>query len=735
MTASKSFVFHFSGLEVHEREFYLIKPGEVLQVEPKTFRVLLHLLRNPQRLIAKEELLNAVWGDAAVTENSLTQSIGKLRRLLGDDVRSPRYIETVATVGYRFLCEVEVLEEVDPNAESKAAGKGESVSEERVKPATQDLIEPAAQIDAVAVNGRIQAMSKPEAGRRSRARLLLGAAVAVGLACLLWYLRRPLPALRIVDYTQLTHDVRRKGLWGTDGVSLYMNVYYDPQNVAAVSVNGGEIARLSIPLKDPWLVDVSPEGPNLLLTSLSEKGLWSYQVAGNSPRLLTDAETQSAVWSPDGKQVAFSTANGDVNVMRSDGTGTRRLAGVPYLSDEFYFERLAWSPDGSTIRFDRNARIYEVKADGSGFHEFLRDWRPSSGRCCGQWTVDGNSFLFLSYDAPLSSDFALPPVSQLWTLDERRGLLRRAAEPVQLTSGPIRWGRAVPSKDRKKIFAKGVSLSGELVRYDTKSRRLQPFLGGISGEDVSFSPDGRFVAYVTYPEGILWRANRDGSNPMQLTTPPLYPSMPRWSPNGTQILFFAAKKSGEARMYVVSSQGGDFRELLPEGKQMQNNPDWSPDGNRVVFSSEDMTKGDSRLDLQILDIATHKVTTLPESDSMIGPRWSPAGRFIVAHSANGSELKLFDFQQQRWTDLAKDGGTYLNWSRDGQFIYFLRSSGAMGVYRIRRSGGQAERVVDLNGFHLIGLWGEWMGLDPEDAPILLRDTGNEDIYALTLEQR
>ncbi len=108
MTDNKPLVFKFADVEVREREFCLVKAGEVLPVEPKTFHVLLFLLRNPQKLIAKEELLNAVWGDAVVTESSLTRTIAQLRRLLGDEIRNPRYIETVATVGYRFLCPVEV---------------------------------------------------------------------------------------------------------------------------------------------------------------------------------------------------------------------------------------------------------------------------------------------------------------------------------------------------------------------------------------------------------------------------------------------------------------------------------------------------------------------------------------------------------------------------------------------------------------------------------------------------
>src|SRR5207344_3205283 len=118
MMANKSFVFRFADLEVREREFSLIKAGEALPVEPKAFRVLLILLRNPQKLITKEELLNAVWGDVAVGDNSLARSIALLRRLLGDESRNPRYIETVATVGYRFLCPVPISEDALGNLDS-----------------------------------------------------------------------------------------------------------------------------------------------------------------------------------------------------------------------------------------------------------------------------------------------------------------------------------------------------------------------------------------------------------------------------------------------------------------------------------------------------------------------------------------------------------------------------------------------------------------------------------------
>src|SRR3954453_707646 len=115
----KFFVFRFDDVEVSEREFTVTKAGQVLAVEPKAFRALLFLVRNPQKVISKEELLKGVWGDTAVADGSLTRCIWLLRRLLGDDINQPRYIATVATVGYRFVCPVEVEE--DASAEPNAA--------------------------------------------------------------------------------------------------------------------------------------------------------------------------------------------------------------------------------------------------------------------------------------------------------------------------------------------------------------------------------------------------------------------------------------------------------------------------------------------------------------------------------------------------------------------------------------------------------------------------------------
>jgi hypothetical protein len=96
---------------------------------------------------------------------------------------------------------------------------------------------------------------------------------------------------------------------------------------------------------------------------------------------------------------------------------------------------------------------------------------------------------------------------------------------------------------------------------------------------------------------------------------------------------------------------------------------------------------------------------------------------------------IYDLQTQRLLVLQKESHGYRPGSRDGRFISFLRDGDDPGVYRIRRSGGEAERICDLKGFHFARLFEDWVGLDLEDAPLLLLDTGSQNIYALGVEHK
>ncbi len=102
-------IYRFDRFQADDTTFRLSADGATVSLEPKSLRLLLYLIQNRGRLIRKQEILDAVWEDAAVTENALTRSIGLLRKTLSDDSREPRFIETVPTAGYRFIAQVEIL--------------------------------------------------------------------------------------------------------------------------------------------------------------------------------------------------------------------------------------------------------------------------------------------------------------------------------------------------------------------------------------------------------------------------------------------------------------------------------------------------------------------------------------------------------------------------------------------------------------------------------------------------
>jgi DNA-binding response OmpR family regulator len=100
----------------------LTKDGQPLDLAPKAFSVLCLLVRNSQRLVTKDELLDAVWGHRHVSESVLKTIINQLRTLLADDPRAPRYIETLNRRGYRFVAQVAPVSTVRPRPPEASAG-------------------------------------------------------------------------------------------------------------------------------------------------------------------------------------------------------------------------------------------------------------------------------------------------------------------------------------------------------------------------------------------------------------------------------------------------------------------------------------------------------------------------------------------------------------------------------------------------------------------------------------
>jgi len=95
---------------------------------------------------------------------------------------------------------------------------------------------------------------------------------------------------------------------------------------------------------------------------------------------------------------------------------------------------------------------------------------------------------------------------------------------------------------------------------------------------------------------------------------------------------------------------------------------------------------------------------------------------------------LFDTQTGKWAELAHGSFGWLNWSHDGQSMYFLDQSGKGTVMRIKVGAHTSEQVLALGDFKTTGRYSGSLALMPDDSPLLLREAGTQDVYALDWEK-
>jgi len=288
-------------------------------------------------------------------------------------------------------------------------------------------------------------------------------------------------------------------------------------------------------------------------------------------------------------------------------------------------------------------------------------------------------------------------MSQIWAIREKSELLRaRSPAPAQLTSGPVSYRSPVPSLDGRRILVLGDQRHSELLRYNSGTRQLEPFLGGVSAESVDFTRDGSWVAFVSHPYGALWRCRADGTEQLRLTPDSLRVFLPRWSPDGTRLAFRAESASLPVKIYIVSSDGKGLRRLLADGRN-EADPSWSPDGTKLAFGRTTLPYESAPKVIHVYDFQTGAVSTLPGSEGLFSPRWSPDGRYIAAMTLDSQRLMLFDWEKQRWEELAQVNAAYPAWSADSRALYFgAKIENRQGQYCVRIAERKVERILILS---------------------------------------
>lgn len=670
-------LYRFGEFTVDGDQKVLLRNGSPLPLAPKVFETLLVLVGNSGRIVEKEELISRLWPDSFVEESNLTFNIQQLRKALGDSARQPRFIETVARRGYRFIAEVSENSALPITHESEVPGAGAAVSLSKRKRSYFTIASVSVLVIASIVIATWLARSRLNASALSvpilstpfkSERFASGGVVRAVIT----------PDGKYVAYTSETGN--KQSIWlrqietseniqivqptdeqylglaiSHDGNSLYFvrkNVTDQRPAIYRVMTFGGIPVKITDNTQG-W-ISVSPDDKHLSFVRCPYRdddfcSLYVIDADGKNERQLLTRQRPIRIgdnqFSPDGKSIAFASGqswNGgsDFRLMRIDlASGTESE-----LSQKTFFEitNLKWLPDGSGLLLAANE-----SHDGR-----LRIWHVSAA------------------------------------FGEARTLTKDATDYISLSL----------DKGADKMIATHLSNTYHLylARMDDVSnpKKLTTARTG-----VAFAPDGKIVYEGN--DGDIWTINRDGGEQRQLTNNSSSDVLPRVSPDGHYI-FFTSNRSGSSEVWRMNVDGSNQIQITKsEGGYVKF---VTPDGKWIYF--------ESGLHQTLWRVATEGGAETEVSDGKVSDSaFSPDGKF-VAYSfetkENDNRLKLIlmsveDRKIWKTFSLAdqKSRPLEIAWAGDNKSFYYLTTDGSRNSL--------------------------WRQLLDDERPHLVGDLGNEEI--------
>ncbi|MBM3810822.1 MAG: hypothetical protein FJW20_04225 [Acidimicrobiia bacterium] len=443
-------------------------------------------------------------------------------------------------------------------------------------------------------------------------------------------------------------------------------------------------------------------------------------------------------FSPDGNQVAFAwngdnEENWDIYVKMVQGGPSLRLTNDPATDYS-----PAWSPDGATIAFLRNSQT-----EGSGF--FLipalggteRKLSSASSSRTGvespflAWSPDGKQLAIADKKEP-----GEPMSIQL--LDLTTGARRTLTTPPENTFGDsgIAWAPdgetvffvrsngmgiqdiySVPSKggeatrltfdnrriyglswnyaDGRLLFASGRRDNARLWRLSPSGGEPQRILG--IGDGASFLAVSRQRNRLAYTRSNVdtnvWRYSLDGQNPpVRLVSSTRLEQGPQYSPEGKRIVF-ASTRTGAWEIFTCNSDGQSVLQLTSFRDKPAGSPQWAPDGQHVAFDARPGGNADI-YSLHLAGGSPVRITSHPAQDAV--PSYSRDGRFIYFGSNRTGRFEIWKVPSGggEAVQVTRNGGFYATESPDGRHLYYARALDQPGLFRMPTSGGAETLVLE-----------------------------------------
>jgi Tol biopolymer transport system component/DNA-binding winged helix-turn-helix (wHTH) protein len=688
-------VWRFDSVVIDASTFRVTVAGEVRAIEPKSFRLLQFLIENRGRAVPKEEILEAVWTGTFVSDNALTRAVAQVRKAIGDDPRQPRYIETIPTVGYRFLASVEE--------------------------ATAVLSEPSVTAPAAALPG----------GRTRLALPTVAAAVVLLLIALTVWMRSaarvggPNPASFLpVQFSS------------SAGLDVGASFSPDGHLVAYASDKGGTF-EIFVKSFDPAAHELqvtsdsnqnlypafSPDGRSLAFASIRRPGIFRVPVIGGPIQRLTEFGVQP-VWSPDGRTIVFRSAaaaslsttdyywpaESSLWTVPAGGGAPTRITGNngnPSGGQSFP----SFSRDGAEIRFVNHSRgeasiwTYRI-SDGTLRKRFASTAFSYSN---ATFTPDDTRMWFVS-----------------WRLNGNIGIWQVALDPAELTPlgepEPIYQSAfAVPrdialSADGKRLaFTAGLSSSALLTTSigdpGNTSTLTQDTNYRYAG--VRTSADGTRAAYNSFPRNGLSRVWVVGADRWQPTVAGSAGSAQYWgsltADNGR--VCFAETRDETQRTVSQSLADGALRELseLPAGATQIA---YSRDCGVAIFHSD----LDERRKVYLQDTVTGTLRVIASGPEDVGfARFSRDDRWIsvgIAHETlGGSELAVLPADGGSLEVILKsDQPTFHGgWMPDNdRLLVAAFREGAWNVYTVSRTTRKMEQLTSYSSPRTYVRYPDWL---------------------------
>jgi len=546
----------------------LRRQGVRVKLQEQPLKLLQVLLETPGQIIDREQLRGRIWpADTNVEfDQGLYSAMGRLRDALGDSSESPRFIETVARRGYRFIAPVTIAPP-RPVTESREADQAPP------RPGSFDLRRLIMSLVAGLFGGAlllILVFAFDIAGAREWLRSRTGKSVQVQ---------------RITDFV----GVKESPAISPDGKTVaFVAPVNGRKQIWIRLLAGGEPLQLTHDDADHEQPRWTPDSSSLIYftpnPSPGEPGtIWELSALGGVARKIVPAVSGADV-SHDGRRIAtFQSRGADavlVTISR-DGTMLREIKRLPNL---YGYAMPRWSPDDRWIAYVRgwgynfDFAIQAIAFEGGeprdlAHGEMLRGF---------SWLPDGSRVV---YSSSSGSTILYPPIFNL------RVVGRTGGGDRQLTFGEVSYvepdvvaGRLVASRVRVQSDIWRFQVAGSPQQNTRDALRVTLQTG--QAQTPSVSPDGKEFVYLSDSggHGNLWVATADGSKARQITfehDPAVVIGVPIWSPAGDRIVFIRTVQ-GRTAEWIVSPDGSNSRQVVPLG----SGACWSPDGKWLYYQRE-----------------------------------------------------------------------------------------------------------------------------------------------------